>query len=47
MNFLDYKDGRDFLNRTHMSAEQALTFLDEEIRKRKKQIEEQEKSKPS
>jgi hypothetical protein len=36
MNFFDYKDGKDFLEKTHMTVDEALTFLDHEIKIRSK-----------
>ena len=33
MNFFDYKDGQDFLNKTGMGHDAAIKFLDAELQK--------------
>ena len=33
MNFFDYKNGQDFLNKTGLTPKQAIEFLDKEIEK--------------
>lgn len=35
INFFNYKDGKDFLIKTGMSPEQAIQFLEEEIKRLK------------
>lgn len=33
MNFFNYKDGKDFLNKTGMTPDQAINFLNNELEK--------------
>ena len=33
IQFKEYKDGKDFLNKTGMNLEAAIAFLDEELKK--------------
>jgi len=34
MNFFNFKDGKDFLNKTKMTHEEAIEFLERELEKR-------------
>lgn len=37
MNFFQYKDGHDFLKKTGMTPEEAIQFLDQELKLRKEE----------